>query len=198
MLLNCANYGEFFEKNICRCQTCERIISKAEEYFSSVLKSLIFKTVEEILFEIKDAHSTFSNAPKRRGMRPSLRAEMFKALFDDTAEETCPDQSFEAEHNLFEENVNSESVHNETFISDSNVSLAETEDSSANDESISNVANIFAPRASSPVAFALPLGYPVSTISRSSYCLDGSSFETDCFDSKTYTGSLIITQMPAP
>ena len=48
-----------------------------------------------------------------------------------------------------------------------------------------------APRASSPVAFALPLGCPLSTISRSSYCLDGSSFEIDCFDPKIYTGSLI-------
>ena len=48
-----------------------------------------------------------------------------------------------------------------------------------------------APRASSLVVFALPLGCPVSTISRSSYCLDGSSFEIDCFDPKIYTGSLI-------
>ena len=52
-------YGdEFFEKNTCRCQTCERIISEAEHYFSSVLRSSIFVTVEEILYEIKDAHST--------------------------------------------------------------------------------------------------------------------------------------------
>ena len=105
---------EFFEKNTCRCQTCERINSEAEHYFSSVLRSLIFVTVEEILYEIKYAHSTVSNAPKRRGMRPRLRAEMFKALFDDPIE-TCPDQSFEAGHNLFEENGNSESVHNETL-----------------------------------------------------------------------------------
>ena len=192
-------YGdEFFEKNTCRCQTCERIISEAEKYFSTVLNSLIFVTVEEIFYEIKDAHSTVFNAPKRRGMRPRLRAEMFKALFDDPVEETGPDQSFEAghnlfeeEHNLFEENVNSESVSNETFISDCNISPTETEDSSANDESSSNVANILAPRASSPVAFALPLGCPVSTISKSSFCLDGSSFEIDCHDPKIYTGSLI-------
>ena len=76
-------------------------------------------------------------------MRPRLRAEKFKALSDDPEEETCPDQSFEAGHNLFEENVNSESVHYETFISDCNLSLTETEDSSANDEYSSNVANIF-------------------------------------------------------
>ena len=154
------------------------------------MRSLIFVTVEEILYEIKDAHSTVFNAPKRRGMRPTLRAEMFKALFDDPIE-TCPDQSFEAGHNLFEENGKSENVHNESFVSDCNISLTETEDVSANNESISNVANILAPRASSPVAFALPLECPVSTISRSSDCLDVSSFEIDCFDPKIYTGSLI-------
>ena len=57
---------------------------------------------------------------------------MFKALFDDAEEETCPDQSFEAGHSLIKENVNSESVNYETFISDCDLSLTETEDSSAN------------------------------------------------------------------